>query len=64
MLFLLVLALYPKLGLDQYENGEYSCTYKFLLNKESLYILIKHMSPVVSSNNLSESQNFQKKIGP
>ena len=35
-LFLLV-ALNPKLGLDQYENGEYSCTYKFLLNKESLY---------------------------
>ena len=25
------------IGLDQYENGEYSCTYKFLLNKESLY---------------------------
>ena len=23
-----------------------------------------NMSPVVSSNNLSESQNFQKKIGP
>ena len=63
MLFLLV-ALHPKLGLDQYENGEYSCTYKFLLNKEWVYILIKHMSPVVSSNNLSESQNFQKKIGP
>ena len=35
-LFLLV-ALYPKLALDQYENGEYSGTYKFLLNKESLY---------------------------
>ena len=57
--------IYPKLGLVQYENGEYSCTYNFLLNEESLYdILIKHMSPVVSSNNLSESQNFQKKIGP
>ena len=35
-LFLLV-AHDPKLGQDQDENGEFSCTYKFLLNKESLY---------------------------
>ena len=42
-------------------------TYKFLtkyLQIKNLYIFIKHMSPVVSSNNPSESHNFQKKIGP
>ena len=42
-------------------------TYKFLtkyLQIKNLYIFIKYMSPVVSSNNPSESHNFQKKIGP